>query len=345
MIKDDILYLTTLCGITGEEKEVSEAVADLLAPLVDEIKIDQMGNVIGIRHCKRTNAERLMLTAHLDQVGLVITDIVDEGFARVAGLGVDSRVMLGEKLIVFTDHGKLHCCSAALPPHLQKDGDDSATVQMDEVWIDLGMDGEKARSLIHPGDRVAFDVQPTMLLNNRVTAAALDDRLGIACILSALRALANQELSCELQILFTTMEESNHEGCAAAMHLLKPDSVVVVDACHAATLHCREYDRVHELGRGAVISYGMNSVPCFADILVEIARKKGIPYDLEALPGKSFTDAWTIQTANEGTWTVVVSVPLRHMHTPVEVADIKDATAVAELLKETCLMWEGPSNE
>ena len=225
MIKDDILYLTTLCGITGEEKEVSEAVADLLAPLVDEIKIDQMGNVIGIRHCKRTNAERLMLTAHLDQVGLVITDIVDEGFARVAGLGVDSRVMLGEKLIVLTDHGKLHCCSAALPPHLQKDGDDSATVRMDEVWIDLGMDGEKARSLIHPGDRVAFDVQPTMLLNNRVTAAALDDRLGIACILSALRALANQELSCELQILFTNMEESNHEGCAAAMHLLKPDSV------------------------------------------------------------------------------------------------------------------------
>ena len=122
MMKDDIFYLTKLCGLTGEEDEVSRGLSILLEPLVDEMKIDEMGNLIGIRRCADPYAERLLLTAHMDQVGMVITDIVDEGFACVAGLGVDSRVMLGTKLQVLTEYGKLYCCSAALPPHLQKEG-------------------------------------------------------------------------------------------------------------------------------------------------------------------------------------------------------------------------------
>lgn len=345
MIKDDVFYLTKLCGITGDEGEVSEGLSKLLEPLVDEVKVDSMGNLIGIRRCTNPAAERLLLTAHMDQIGMVVTEIVDEGFARAAGLGVDSRVMLGTKLLILAEHGKLRCCSAALPPHLQKDGDDSAPVSMDQLWIDLGMSGEQAKKLIHPGDAVVFDMQPAMLLNNRITAAALDDRLGVACILSALRALAGKDLSCELQVLFATMEESNHEGCAAAMHSLRPDSVIAVDTCHAKTIGCKEYDRVHELGCGAVIAYGMNSMPRFAAALERIAREKGIPYDREALPGKSFTDAWAAQTSNEGARTAVVSIPLRHMHTPVEVADLRDAEAVAELLKETCLVWEGLRDE
>ena len=345
MMKDDIFYLTKLCGLTGEEDEVSRGLSILLEPLVDEMKIDEMGNLIGIRRCADPYAERLLLTAHMDQVGMVITDIVDEGFACVAGLGVDSRVMLGTKLQVLTEYGKLYCCSAALPPHLQKEGDDSAPVCMDQIWIDLGMNGEEARKLINPGDAVVFDVQPTMLLHDRATAAALDDRVGVACILAALRALVGKELHCELQVLFATMEESNHEGCAAAMHSLCPDSVIAVDVCHAKTIGCKEYDRVHEFGCGAVIAYGMNSMPRFAGTLERIALKNGIPYEREALPRKSFTDAWVAQTANKGARTAVVSIPLRHMHTPVEIIDLRDAAAVTELLKETCLVWEGLNDE
>ncbi len=345
MMKDDVFYLTSLCGSTGDEAEVSRALCEMLAPLMDEVRIDAMGNVLGIRRCAEPTAERLMLTAHMDQVGFMISDIVDGGFARVVGLGADSRVMLGTKLLVLSEKGKLHCFSAALPPHLQKSGDESAAIQADQLWIDLGMDAETARRLIHPGDRVVFDVKPAMLLNDRVTGAALDDRLGVACILSALRSLAGQTLPCELQVLFTTMEESNHEGCAAAMAALRPDNVIVIDACHASTIGCLKYDRVHALGCGAVVAYGMNSSPRLADILVRTAEKKGIPYDREALPGSSFTDAWIAQTANEGARTVVVSIPLRHMHTPVEVADMKDAEAVAALLREVCLAWEGMNDE
>lgn len=304
-----------------------------------------MGNLMGIRRCGKPHAHRLLLSAHIDQVGLIITEIVDEGFARAVSLGADSRIMLGTKLLIVTEHGELHCCSAALPPHLQRDGDDSAPIRMDEIWLDLGMRGEEARALIHPGDRVVFDVKPTMLLNNRGTAAALDDRVGVASILACLRALEGKELPCELQVLFTTMEESSHEGCAAAMLELKPDSMIAVDVCHARTLGCKEYDRVHDLGCGAVIAWGMNSVPRFAEVLEKIAREKNIPYDREAIPGKSYTDAWIAQTSNLGIRTAVVSIPLRHMHTPVEVVDLNDAAAVAELLKETCLVWEGLDDE
>ena len=167
----------------------------------------------------------------------------------------------------------------------------------------------------------------------------------MACILAALRALVGKELHCELQVLFATMEESNHEGCAAAMHSLCPDSVIAVDVCHAKTIGCKEYDRIHEFGCGAVIAYGMNSMPRFAGTLERIALKNGIPYEREALPGKSFTDAWVAQTANKGARTAVVSIPLRHMHTPVEIIDLRDAAAVTELLKETCLVWEGLNDE
>lgn len=345
MLKDDVFYLTTLCGSTGDEREISKALCEMLFPLMDEVRTDAMGNVFGIRRCANPTAERLMLTAHMDQVGLMISEIVDGGFARVVGLGADSRVMLGTKLLVLTEKGKLHCFSAALPPHLQKSGDESAAIQTDQLWIDLGMDAETARKLVHPGDRVIFDVKPAMLLNDRVTGAALDDRLGVACILSALRALAGQKLPCELQVLFTTMEESNHEGCASAITVLRPDDVIAIDVCHASTIGCSEFDRVHPLGCGAVVAYGMNSSPRLADMLVRTAEENGIPYDREALPGSSFTDAWVAQTANDGARTVVVSIPVRHMHTPVEVADMKDAEAVAALLKEVCRAWEGMNDE
>lgn len=129
------------------------------------------------------------------------------------------------------------------------------------------------------------------------------------------------------------------------MHSLCPDSVIAVDVCHAKTIGCKEYDRVHEFGCGAVIAYGMNSMPRFAGTLERIALKNGIPYEREALPGKSFTDAWVAQTANKGARTAVVSIPLRHMHTPVEIIDLRDAAAVTELLKETCLVWEGLNDE
>lgn len=341
MLKNDILYLSSLHGVTGSEDAVTKAVRDLLQPLVDTVRIDQMGNVIGSIACGKSGAAKLMLSAHLDQVGLIVTKLTDEGFVRVASVGVDPRVMLGMKLLILTDSGPLYGYSVAMAPHLQKPGDDEKAVSINEVWVDTGMSGEMARKLIRPGDTVVYDVGPRELLNGRITGAALDDRAGVACVLETLRSIRREKLLCDICVLFTTMEESNHQGCSAAVRQLRPDYMIAVDACHGRTLNCCAYDRVHDLGCGAVIAFGMNSVPAFAETLTEIARMNGIPHDREALPGKSFTDAWVAQTANEGVFTAVVSYPLRHMHTPVEVLDLDDAEAVSKLLAATCTTFGG----
>ena len=128
---------------------------------------------------------------------------------------------------------------------------------------------------------------------------------------------------------------------AYALEQLRPDYFIAVDACHGRTLGCHEYDRVHDLGCGAVISFGMNSRPAFAGELALIAQMERVPFDREAMPGKSFTDAWAAQITHEGVCTAVVSYPLRHMHTPVEVLDLGDAEAVVHLLAAVCAHFGG----
>lgn len=331
MLKKDILSLADIPGVTGNEDAVAEAVYERLLPLVAEARIDGQCNVIG--RIPREGTPRLMISAHLDQIGLMITRISDEGFAEVAAVGgIDPRTLLGGKFLVLGEKETFHAYSAAMPPHLQKAGDDEKAVSVKDIRLDLGMSGEEARKLIAPGTPVVFDVKSTELLNNRITGAALDDRAGVACILEMLRRLQGRELPCDLTVLFASMEESNHQGCAAAVQQLRPDYMIAVDVCHAATLGSSEQDRVHVPGCGAVIAFGMNSVPAFAGRIAETAQRHNIPYDREALPGNTYTDAWCTQTSNEGVCTAVVSMPLRHMHTPAEVLDMQDAEAVCALL-------------
>ena len=341
MLKNDIFYLASLRGVTGEESEVSSAVAKMLESLVDQVKVDGLGNVIGTLSCGKENAKKLVLSAHLDQVGLMVEKITEGGFIKAVSLGVDPRVMLGTKLLILTDSGPIHCCSAAIPPHLQKEGDAEQAVDIHDVWLDAGMGGEDARKVIHPGDRVLYDMRPAELLNDRITGAALDDRVGAVCILEALSRISRAELKLDLCVVFTTMEESDFQGCTYALEQLRPDYFIAVDACHGRTLGCHEYDRVHDLGCGAVISFGMNSRPAFAGELARIAQMERVPFDREAMPGKSFTDAWAAQITHEGVSTAVVSYPLRHMHTPVEVLDLGDAEAVAHLLAAVCAHFGG----
>ena len=341
MLKDDIFYLASRHGVTGSESEVAEAAAKLLRPLAEEVWTDALGNVMGRVSHGVDGAPRLLLSAHLDQVGLIIVGVTETGFARVATMDADLRVMLGTKFLVMAEGGAIPCCSVAVPPHIQEPGDDERPVDISMVWLDLGMDGTAARRRVHPGDTVVYDIEPTELLNRRLTGAALDDRVGVACVLDALRTIRGQRTLCNIYVLFTTMEEDNHQGCLAAVRQLHPDYMIVVDACHGRTPGCLEYERVHDLGCGAVIAFGMNSASAFASRLVKVAVENMIPFDREALPGKSFTDAWVAQTANEGVYTAVVSYPLRYMHTPTEVVDLGDAEAVSALLARACVTFEG----
>lgn len=341
MLKNDIELLAGAYGIPGQEQEVSSLARDMLAPLVDETEIDDMYNVIGRRYSKHSDMPRVMLNAHIDQVGLIVTDILKGGFVKAASYGVDARALLGLKMLIITREETIRCFGTAIPPHMQEDKDEERPVEISDVYFDTGMSDNKLRMLVRPGDPIVFDSKVKTLLNNRITGAALDDRAGIACILDALRQIKDHVLPYELYVLFSTMEEINHQGCLARMPIDKPDYIITVDMCHGATIGGTEYDRVHQLGCGAVITMGANSVPKFSNHLINVARKYEIPFQREALPASTYTDAWAAQTAYKGAYTAVVSLPLRHMHTPTEVIDLRDAEAVSSLLAQFCKEFGG----
>jgi len=344
-IKREIMELSALHYVSGGEGEFPSLLADRLRPLVDSVHVDRFGNVTGYRSSGRVGAPRLMLDAHIDQVGLMVTEVTDDGFARFTSIAVDTRVLLANVMVVLGRNGPVKGVVSVLPPHLQNEGDDQKPVPIAEMILDLGMSGKQAKALVRPGDLVVYDTEPIELLNNTIAGAALDNRAGFASVLYALELLREVTLPCDLVVAGTTREESGFYGAVQCVERERPDYIVVVDACHARTDDTQPYERVHELGAGPVIGRGANSAPRLAERLIRAAHAERLSYQLEAIPKTSFTDAWAVQIAAQGAVTAVVSLPVRYMHTPVETLCVEDALTLGKLLCAFCRSFEGLDTE
>lgn len=336
-----IVLLSDAWGVSGDEAIVAHQAEELLRPLVDRTTIDDMGNLVGYRISGRKGALKLMLDAHLDQVGLMVTEVTDTGFARFAAIGVDPRMLLSREMVVMTDTGPIWGVVSALPPHMQRPGDDKKTIAVTDMLLDLGMDGGRARKLVKVGDLATFDAGAIPLLNGLVSGKALDNRSGFACLLQALEALGERELPYDLIVVGSSREETGFYGSAWRAEVDRPDYFIAVDVCHARTGDNKPYDRVHEMGGGPVIGLGANSVPRFANMLIDVACRSAIPYQIEAIPKSSHTNAWAAQTTATGTVSAVVSLPIRYMHSPVETLCIEDAIALSRLIADFCLSFDG----
>ena len=338
---ETIRSLTDVYGVSGDEFGVSAVAAELLKPYVDQVEIDKLGNVIGRRSCGKPGAKKLMLDAHLDQIGFMITQITEEGFCRFIGMGVDQRMLLGSELTVLTKEGPIPAVVCCLPPHIQNPGDNKKSVPIDEMALDLGLNGEQAKKLVRIGDYAAFSEEAFALQNDLLCGKSMDDRACFVCILLALEALTDQELDVDLIILGSTKEEVGGHGARARAFADRPDYAIAIDVCHAKTADSKPGDRVSDLGGGPVIAFGSNSVPRFARRLTEIARAKEIPYQIEAIPAHSGTNAWAIQTEEGGVCTAVVSLPLKYMHSPVETLKQSDMRQTGRLLCEFVRSFDG----
>jgi endoglucanase len=335
-LKRTIMDLSVIHGVSGGEEEISRTAARMMSPFVDSVRVDKFGNVVGYRHGGARGAPSLMLDAHIDQVGMMVVDVTDDGFVRFAPIGVDPRVLLSNEMLVLGGRGPVKGVVSALPPHLQNEGDDLKPVPVSEMTLDIGMTGARAREFVHPGDFIVFDAKPVELLGNNIAGSSMDNRAGFACVVHALESLAGTDLSCNLIVTATTREESGYYGGVQCAIEERPDYILVVDACHARTGDSERYARVHEPGGGPVIGRGANSSPRMASALIDAAEKEGLPYQLEAIPKISFTNAWLAQTAGVGAVTSVVSLPVKYMHTPVETICVTDAEVLSRLLRVFC---------
>lgn len=335
---DKIKVLTHEFGVSGDEKRVSAIAADLLREYTDDVQIDDFGNVTGYIPCGTEGAPTLMLDAHIDQIGFIVTEITEDGFLRFMAIGVDQRMLPGSELAVLTrNHGVIRGVVGTIPAIIQ--GDQSASIPISDMTVDIGMTGEEARKVVRVGDYMAFYNDAFELLGDKLCSKALDDRACFVCILHALELLRGKELKVNLLVCASIKEELGGHGSLYVAYRHKPDFAIAVDVSHAKTPDAPEV--VCELGKGPIIDIGYNSRPELFELISKAARDKGVPFQTTPCPAGSGTNAWSIQLAGKGVSTFVCSLPLKYMHSPVEVLHMSDVRNTGELLAAFISSFDG----
>lgn len=323
--------LEQLCaanGPSGFEGPVAELAQKLLEPLVDGVYTTRLGSVVGVRRCGKENAPRLLLDAHLDEIGLLITG-QEEGFLRFRTIGgVDPRMLCDREVTLLTDpptYGIVTC----MPPHLQSREELDKSTPISELFIDIGYKGDEVR--VPVGTPGTFRGGCAPLGEEQFFGKALDDRACIVTILRGLELLAGKELRVDLYVLFSTREEVSAAGAAAAVWQIAPQMCVAVDVTHGETPDGPK-DKTFKLGGGPAIGIGPNMTRWMSRRLCQVAEQNEINYQREVMEGHSGTNAWPMQISREGVATAVLSLPLKYMHTPIEVVNAADMESVARLL-------------
>lgn len=334
-----IKKLTAASGVSGNENEAAQVAKKLLEPY-GRVEQDTLGNVICRVKQPAEKGEHILLDAHLDQIGFIVTAIDDKGFVKVAPCGgVDRRLVCAAEVTV---HGKqdIYGVVCSTPPHLAKEDDAKKAPKFDDIAVDIGFSRQEAEKIVSLGDRITFNGEFGTLLNNQVASPSLDDRSSCAAILHCLELLKGKNLPCGLTVMFSTREEVGGQGAHTAAYTVNPTKSIAIDVSFGYSPDCPKH-KCGKLGKGAMIGIAPTMSAELSNALIETAKQCNIPYQLEVMGGDTGTNADEIVTVRGGIKSAVVSVPLKYMHTPIETADITDIENVGRLLSEYILAKGG----
>jgi len=329
--------LRELCeasGVSGYEAAVQERVATAMRPYVDELRRDTMGNLIGLKRGVGEEPRRkVMLAGHVDEIGLIVTQVEKE-YLRVGQVGgYDVRVLPGQEVLV---HGStpLPGVVASRPPHVLTQAERNQVTKLEELLVDVGLPPEEVKARVHVGDLVTLRVPYMALRGERVTGKAFDDRAAVVTILVCLEELARLRHTWDVYAVSTVQEEVGLRGAITSTYGISPDLGIAIDVTHGDMPGVSEADTV-EVGGGPAISIGPNIHPKVYEALVETARRYEIPFQVDPVPGRSGTDAWAMQVSRSGVPTGLLGIPLRYMHNPVETLDLGDLRRIGRLMALT----------
>lgn len=320
---------------TGTEAAVADLVRERLADVADEISTDVMGSVHAT--LKGTgDGPSLMLAAHMDEIGLMVTYITDDGFLHVSPIGgVDAAILPGMRVDVHAQSGTLRGVVGRKPIHLIKADDRKTVTEIDKLVIDLGMPAKAVKKQVRVGDTITFGVGFEEFGKGMAVSRSFDDKAGVYVAVRVLEELkAAGGASGDYVCAITTQEEVGVRGGQTSTYGIDPDVGLAFDVTHATDYPGIEKGKHGDLscGGGPVIARGPNINPIVYNRLVAAAEAEGIPYQIEAEPGVTGTDARAIQVTRGGKATGLVSVPVRYMHTPTEVLKLKDLDIMVKLL-------------
>lgn len=337
-----IKTLTQLCetpAVSGFEKQSATIAAELLAPYCDTITVDDFGNITALRKCGKKDAKQILLDAHFDQIGFVVTDVLEDGFLRFTQSGgVDPRMLLGCEVTILQGETPLYGIISCMPPHLLKAGEQDKAVPIHEMVIDTGL--FDAKSKIQIGTPVVFAEKMCQLSEDSITGKCLDDRAGIVAILYALEKLQKETLQVDIGVSISVQEETTALGARIGTWQQQPEYAIAVDVGHAKTPDAPA-DKTFVYGGGVMIGMGPNLHTKLTKSLIKTAKAEGISYQQEVMEGHTGTNAWQMQVTACGTAMALLSIPLRYMHTPIESIKISDLESVSNLLYHFIRNFDG----
>ncbi len=317
--------LTEAFGVSGQEHEVRDILRNHVRAHCDEIETDSIGNLIAIKHGASEDGPKVMLAAHMDEIGLMVTYIEKAGLLRFYPVGgVDPRVLVSKQVLV--GKGRIPGVIGAKPIHLQKPDEAEKPFELEGLYIDIGArDRDEAEKLVNLGDGVVFATQYTEIGLGRAKAKAFDDRVGCAIVAELLAQ--DRRWGFTLQATFTVQEEVGARGAQVAAYRLEPNLAIALEGTTASDVPgSKEHQHSTRLGRGPALTRTDASLVADMRIvrrLVEVAEARGIPFQFRELTGGG-TDAGRIHLIREGIPAAVVSVPTRYIHSPVSVIDKQD---------------------
>lgn len=330
-----IKNFTSHPGVSGNESMAFEQLGEYLksTDLFDEIDTTCVGSIFGVMRCGKENAPLLLLDAHLDTIGFVITEICEGGFLKVAPIGGVAAKILSAAPVNIYGKKTIEGVFSSKPPHLQQAGESEQKLDVLDMCIDTGMTKEALEELVRVGTPVGLPCELTPLANDKLAGAGFDDRLCGAVFVRALSELKKTDLDCDVAFVFSGGEETGYKGAMTSAYRLDPTRAIVMDVTHAYVPGAPEYRKAVYAGKGCDICFSPQTNRAFTKRAAELAEKKGIPVQFSAAPGRTGTNSNAVQTTRNGIPVLLVSIPLKNMHTMSEIVDLGDAMSAVRLVQ------------
>jgi len=328
--------LSNANGVSGFEDNVREIIFEELDKFVDDIKVDEMGNLIAIKNGK-PDGKKIMLAAHMDEIGLMVRYIDDRGFIKFSKIGgINDQMLLDQSVYIPTKNGNITGVIGSKPPHIMKKSENKKILEYDKMFIDIGVTTrEEALKMVNIGDPIIIKQEFEALGNSLVKGKALDNRVGCAIIIEVFKKLKS---NATIYGVGTVQEEVGLKGAKTSAYSINPDMALAIDVTIAGDHPgVKEEEAPSKAGKGPAIVLadgsgdGLITHPMIKDLLISTAKEENIPYQLEVSEGGT-TDGTAIHLTRQGIPTGVISPPSRYIHTPVSVINMEDVENSVKLI-------------
>jgi endoglucanase len=333
-LKEFLKAMISESGLSGYEVPVRKIIESEWEHLTDELSVSKLGSLHGLqRGLGKTPRKRIMVATHMDAIGLIVTK-VHEGFLHITQIGgIDPRILPGQLVTVHSQDGDLPGIVLQPPGHTLPEDVKKGVVPLKHLLVDVGLSVRQVSRRVQVGDPISFATQPLEMGDNLLAGHSMDNRASVAALTETLRLTSCRNHDWDIWAVATSQEEESLGGAKTSGFQLRPDIAVVIDVTFARSPGTAAHES-YDMNKGPTLGWGPNAHPKLHKEFKDLAKKFEIPTQIELMPRSSGTDAIPLQVTAEGIPTAIIGLPLRYIHTPVELVHLNDIRRAARLLAE-----------